>query len=235
MRVSAAVLAIAAVTTALLAVPAPASGADRKSAGKGFTSIFPKPPFQGSGWAACAAPIVWHADVHALEPRAQVNALDDLRTAFGTWAASSRMAMVHGDDIPMSYDDINSVVRPAQGPALPRNIYVAFVPDENSTYMSNRVGGVATPTKVIIENKEIIGGSAAFRADYVNYSNQAESVALFLHELGHVLGLGHVNVKTNVMYPIVTRTARLGVGDTTGMKTFTRPCDHNFDTQRGIG
>lgn len=228
-------LILAALLGFTVVAPSQASAADKKGGGKGFVSIFPKEPFKDSGWAACASPVVWHADVHALSPRAQQNALDDLRTAFGIWSGAAGMSMIHGEDVVLAYDDINSTVRPALGPALPRHVYVAFVPDERSTYMSNRVVGVATPTNVIIENSEIIGGSAAFRADYVEYANQSESVALLLHELGHALGLGHVNVKTNVMYPIVARTMKLGIGDMAGMKTFTRPCDRVFDVQRGIG
>lgn len=228
-------IAVVALVATTAAVPTSALAADKKGTGKGFTSIFPKEPFKNSGWAACAAPVIWHADVHALNARAQVNALDDLRTAFGLWTGAAGMTFIHGEDMVLAYDDVNAIVRPALGPALPRHLYIAFVPDERSTYMSNRIVGVATPTNVIIENSEIIGGSAAFRSDYVDYANQSESVALLLHELGNALGLGHVNVKRNVMYPIVSRTTKLGVGDMVGMKTFTRPCDRIFDSQRGIG
>ncbi len=41
---------------------------------------------------------------------------------------------------------------------------------------------------------------------------------LYLHELGHALALGHVDVRGQAMYPALTRDqpARLGVGDVAG-------------------
>jgi len=93
--------------------------------------------------------------------------------------------------------------------------------------------GVATPTKVISSAPEIVGGSAAFRTDYVEYASKSESRALLLHELGHALGLGHSDDKKSVLYPIVGTTPKLSAGDIAGIRAFTKNCDPSLNPQRG--
>ena len=80
---------------------------------------------------------------------------------------------------------------------------------------------------------EIIGGSAAFRVDYIEYASKTESRALLLHELGHALGLGHSGDKKSVVYPIVSTNVKLSAGDVAGIRAFTKNCDPSLNSQRG--
>ncbi len=213
-----------------LAFSTPASASI--AAGDDYTSIFTDSNLKGAGWASCPTAIVWDADVTALSPRGATNAISDLDWAITTWGKAAGLPVTRGASVPLIYDNASATVNSGATPGG-RKIYVKFVQDKDSNYLSGRVVGVATPTSVIQSNAEVIGGSAAFRVDYVEYANKSESRTLLLHELGHALGLGHSNDKKSVMFPIVTSTIDLSAGDTAGIKAFTKNCDPAVAAQRG--
>ena len=217
---------------ALAAVTAPlavSSGAAAKGGGD-YASIFTDGSLVGAGWAGCPTAIIWDADVSALSPKAAKFALEDLEWAISTWAAAGGIAARKGAEGQLTYDNTSATVAGVPGG---RKIFVKFVKDEESDYLSGRVVGVATPTRVIPSAPEITGGSAAFRTDYVEFASKTEARALLLHELGHAFGLGHSKDKKSVVYPIVGTTTKLSPGDIAGIRAFTKTCDPSLDPQRG--
>lgn len=222
----------AAVSVALLAALAPvgAGAVSGVPAGDGeYVSIFTDGQLKGAGWANCPTAIIWDADVTELSPKAAKFALQDLDWALSMWGRAAKIPVQKGVEGPLSYDNAAATVT---GGGTGRKLFIKFVKDAESDYLSGRVVGVATPTKVIPSAPEITGGSAAFRVDYVEYANKSESRALLLHELGHALGLGHSSNKKSVMYPIVGQTMALSKGDLSGIKAFTKACDPALDPQR---
>lgn len=217
---------VLAAVTAPLAV---SSGAAAKGGGD-YASIFTDGSLVGAGWANCPTAVIWDADVSALSPKAAKFALEDLEWAISTWAAAGGIAAQKGAEGQLTYDNSSATVAGVPGG---RKLFVKFVKDADSDYLSGRVVGVATPTKVIPSAPEITGGSAAFRTDYVEYASKTEARALLLHELGHAFGLGHSNDKKSVVYPIVGTTIKLSAGDIAGIRAYTKNCDPSLDPQRG--
>ena len=220
------VLLVGAAATVLVGAVSVAPAAARND----YASIFSDGSMVGAGWATCPTAIVWDADVSALSPKAAKFALDDLEWALGTWASAGGIAVQKGAEGQLTYDNASATVKGVPGG---RKIFVKFVKDDESDYLSGRVVGVATPTQVISSAPEIIGGSAAFRVDYIEYASKTESRALLLHELGHALGLGHSTDKKSVVYPIVSTKTKLSPSDIAGIRAFTKNCDPSLNPQRG--
>ena len=222
-------VALGALVVSVVAVTAPGLAAGAVPARDDYASIFSDGSLVGAGWATCPDAIVWDADVTRLSARAGKFALADLEWAIGEWAKAAGLAVRRGAVGQLTYDNSSAVVT---GPGGGRKLFVKFVPDKDSTYLSGRVVGVATPTKVIPQAPEITGGSAAFRSDYVEYASKSESRALLLHEIGHALGLGHAKAKSSVMYPIVATNMTLSPGDIAGIRAFVKGCDPSLDPMR---
>lgn len=62
-------------------------------------------------------------------------------------------------------------------------------------------------------------------ADYTEDGDHGQALATLLHEFGHVLGLGHVNSRSELMYPRATERTSLGAGDLEGLRLLGQgPC-----------
>jgi hypothetical protein len=70
---------------------------------------------------------------------------------------------------------------------------------------------------------------AIFRKGYILEHRKTDServMHIYLHELGHIIGLGHSGLRENVMYPTLDHETTLSSGDIAGAKAMTQPCTH---------
>jgi hypothetical protein len=195
-----------------------------KGSASGWTPFFDSGPLKGSAWANCADPIVLTVDPRALPRREQKPARAAFAASVRKWAAQSGLRFTYGGVTPVNYDDTTYVIAPVDGVDRQRHMYITVLTNAESTYLTDRVVGFAMPTEVLAENREILQAEGAFRTDYVANSPKGEQIAVFMHELGHALGLGHSTSKADIMYPIVDDQTTLGPGDIAGIKALMRPC-----------
>jgi hypothetical protein len=110
---------------------------------------------------------------------------------------------------------------------MDHHVYIAFKTPSQVPIMASNAVGLAMPTAVISSTQEITAGMAIFRRGYVVEQRRIapDRIAnLYIHELGHVLGLGHANSARNVMHPTLGELTRLGDGDAAGIRDITQPC-----------
>jgi hypothetical protein len=199
----------------------------RQSAATDFASIFSgqNASLANSGWSACTAPIQWTVDARGLSTREAAEQVKNLEWAFSEWTRASGLTFAYAGTQDLAYDDSAFALAPVDGsPVALRHIYLDYVTTAESTRLSGGTVGLGTPSQVMASSKEIVAGDAVFRTDHVKSASTNAVRSLYLHELGHVLGLAHAAVAANVMYPIVTARVHLGTGDVNGVKAMTKPC-----------
>lgn len=210
----------AARTAAVKAASAAATAAD-------FGSIFATqvPTLTNSGWTTCGAPITWSVDTRELSAAEAAEQIDNLTWAFAAWSTASGLTFQFTGETATTYNDTAFSLIPSDGSAVAnRHIYLAFVNNDESDRLGGNVVGLGSPAKVMPASKEIIAGTAVFRTDHVASTPARMDKSLYLHELGHVLGLAHAADDGNIMYPVVTDHVALGAGDVNGVKTMTKAC-----------
>lgn len=181
------------------------------------------PELINSGWADCDTPITWSMDTSRLTPTDATIAENQITSDLAKWRDVSGLTFQYVGEVPVTYDDTNYVVTSDQHPSE-RHLYVAFLNDADSTLLDSRTVGFASPTKVWQDSREITEGSVVLSIDYVKKINARKQSALYLHELGHALGLGHGTDKGNVMYYLVDNNNTLSPGDIEGIRTLVKAC-----------
>jgi hypothetical protein len=195
-----------------------------------FTSIFKgeNASLANSGWSGCAAPVTWSVDTSELNADQAAIAIRQIGWAFDQWSAASGLTFAFSGQVPVSYTDAGYAVRPANGSAAAdRHIYLTFLRIGEASPLKSNIYGFGAPAKFVTSNKEIVGGYAVFRTDHVattGAKSPRKTKSLYLHELGHVLGLSHASLVENIMFPIVTNRTRLGAGDVNGVHVMTKTC-----------
>lgn len=237
-----ALLAATTITVAPQSAAAPLAGQSQPSSGQttavvapaqagmaasDFSSIFTgdNAALAGAGWQACQAPVQWTVDTHELTGTEAAAQIKNLTWAFRQWSAVSGVTFQFAGRQAVAYDDAAFTLTPADGSAtLSHHVYLDFVRPAESARLGGGTVGLGTPSQVMPTTKEIVTGAAVFRTDHVKGATTTELRSLYLHELGHVLGLAHAQVQANVMYPMVTDHTQLGAGDVNGVRTMTKAC-----------
>jgi hypothetical protein len=192
-----------------------------------YSSIFAtqQPALTNSGWATCAVAITWSVDTDGLSADEAATQIANLTWAFDQWTQASGLAFQYAGTENLAYDDAAFSLKPANGSALQsRHVYLAFVADSDSARLGGGTVGLGSPSQVWPSTKEIITGAAVFRTDHVKQASTREDKSLYMHELGHVLGLAHASETSNIMYPVVSDHTDLGAGDVNGVRSMNKPC-----------
>ncbi len=211
--------------TALVAFAAVAPSAGASTDHSGF---FIERDLAQAGWSGCDDPITWSADVSGLTTQEARGEITRLKRAWTSWSSASGIPVDFVGRESLVFDVSTNGLRPlSRSPRTDRHVYVAFKAPSQVSIMGSNVVGLAMPTSVMMHTQEIRSGMAIFRRGYVKEQRltaPARVRHLYLHELGHVLGLGHARGDDNVMYPTLNSLTRLGEGDRTGIRSRTQSC-----------
>lgn len=221
---------LTAMLTGLSAVFAITLTAPAAEASADYTGFFVERELSDAGWSACE-PLTWTVDTRGLTSRQARVEVRRLKAAWEAWSAASGISIEYAGRQRMTFDPAIVALRPAvPSDSRERHVLVAFMTRAQAPVMAANAVGVAKPTLVFTHEQEIVGGMAIFRRGYVArqaFSAPDRVMNLYLHELGHVLGLGHARGTDQVMHPTLQTTTRLGDGDAAGAASRTHPCAVN--------
>lgn len=181
------------------------------------------PELINSGWAACDTPITWSIDTSRVSATDAAIARAQISRDLAKWGDVSGLTFRYVGQVPVIYDDTTFVVTSDVHPSE-RHIYIAFLREDESSLLDKRTVGFASPTKVWKDSKQITEGSMVLSIEYVKKASAQERSAVYLHELGHVLGLGHGFEPENVMYYLVDENNTLSPGDIEGIRNLIKAC-----------
>ena len=187
------------------------------------------PSLAGSGWASCDEPIRWVIDTSQLTQRQAERVTQRVAAALDIWAAATGLHFTHAGQVKLALATPTRTLTPADGtPVATRTILIAFKDPAEAPMLDSRTYGVAGPTLIMRSNLEIVGGYAILRADLARASGRSGARVLdnvILHELGHVLGVGHVPDAQAVMNPVVRPIGHAFPADLAiGSLPIARPC-----------
>jgi hypothetical protein len=192
-----------------------------------YTGFFEQRELAEAGWSTCIT-LTWTVDVTGMTSRQARTEVRALKKAWATWSAVSGVRVQHSGRERLAYDPSTYGLRPVGGtPRTDHHVYIAFKTPSQVPIMASNAVGLAMPTAVIPSRQEITAGMAIFKRGYVVKQRRLapDMVAnLYLHELGHVLGLGHSLGTDNVMHPTLGQLERLGSGDRAGIAAHTLEC-----------
>ena len=151
-----------------------------------------------------------------------------MNVAMWLWAAPVGAITRYMGREAMRFDTATSQLLPQDGsPPKSRHVYISVISEGVAPQMTGNVIGLAMPTRVAVATRTIVTGMAAMRALFVRREASHDPdlvMGLYLHELGHVFGLGHAQRTVNVMQPTVRAHNALGPGDIRGVQRTSRPC-----------
>lgn len=218
---------IALVLTGLTAAVSSAVISPVARASSDFTGFFVERNLSQAGWSTCA-PVTWSADVSGMTSRQARAEVRGLKRAWRAWSEVSGITTEFVGRERLAFDPATNGLRPVAGsPRSDRHIYVAFKTRSQVPIMASNAVGLAMPTVVMMPTQEIVAGMAIFRRGYVTAQRSLvpdRVQHLYLHEFGHILGLGHAQGADNIMHPTLNESTDLGDGDRAGIARLTQAC-----------
>lgn len=218
---------ILALLTPIIIAAVPATAASTRVSAD-YRSFFAGTALDGTGWTTCPAAITYSIDVRALKPSQRAREIRRIQWSMRQWAKAADLAVRFTGREQLRLDPASHTLSPANGAELrDRHVYISFLREGKDPLMIDPVAGLAMPARVRVAEREVIGGVALFRARHVRALSSVDGQALkglYLHELGHVYGLGHADIPENVMHPTVTRRTGLAAGDRAGVQAVIKPC-----------
>ena len=125
----------------------------------------------------------------------------------------------------MSFDERSFTLRARSGERAPeRHIAISYLLQREYRTLNDTIVGMASPTLVWRDRREITSATAVFSRDYAVDASSRESRALLLHELGHALGLGHSKDAGHVMHEFVQTRTSLTAADIAGVQSLVTSC-----------
>ena len=219
-----------AVLAAAVALIASLPSGSPAQAAADYSSFFWQRELEGAGWAACEEPVTWSIDVRGFTSRQAKREINRLEQAWAEWSQASGVFVRFSGKQSLAFDPATNGLRATDGSAQPyRHVYLAFKTRSQVPIMTQAVIGLAMPSSVQLPEREIVAGMAIFRKGYILEHRKTDServMHIYLHELGHVIGLGHSGLRENVMYPTLDHETTLSSGDIAGAKAMTQPCTH---------
>ena len=153
----------------------------------------------------------------------------DLATALGRLSKASGLTFVDDGDTDELPAQDRAAYQPARYGKRWAPLLVGWVPPQQTDLgLGDGVAGVTVAVAIPgPKGGSIVTGQVALDADHrlpPGFGPGATEGEVFLHELAHAVGLGHVLDATQVMYPQTTNSeSQYGAGDRAGLAALGRP------------
>jgi hypothetical protein len=154
---------------------------------------------------------------------------EDLAAALARLAKASGLVFVDDGDTDELPAQDRAAYQPERYGKRWAPLLVGWVPPERSDLgLGHGVAGVTVAVAIPgPKGGSIVTGQVALDADHrlpAGFGPGATQGEVFLHELAHAVGLGHVLDATQVMYPQTTNSeSQYGAGDRAGLAALGRP------------